>query len=82
MGHASWTRPAFCAISKMKKGRFVVYLGSIVVYSVNGIYEMGAERRIAAGNRVNGVLAALMRRKKDECCVRMKKNVLSWFRHE
>ena len=38
----------------------VVYLGSM--FSRDGRYEMYVERRIAAGNRVNGALAALMRR--------------------
>ena len=36
----------------------VVYLGSM--FSRDGRYEMDVERRIAAGNRVNGALAALM----------------------
>ena len=39
----------------------MVYLGSML--SRDGIYEMDAVRRIAAGNRVNGALAALMRRR-------------------
>ena len=39
----------------------VVYLGSM--FSRDGRYEMDVERRIAAGNRVNGALAALMRRR-------------------
>ena len=39
----------------------VVYLGSM--FSRNGKYvTMDVERRIAAGNKVNGALAALMRR--------------------
>ena len=37
----------------------VVYLGSM--FSRDGRYEMDVERRIAAGNKVNGALAALMR---------------------
>ena len=36
----------------------VVYLGSM--FSRDGRYEMDVERRIAADNRVNGALAALM----------------------
>ena len=40
----------------------VVYLGSM--FSRNGKYvTMDVERRIAAGNKVNGALAALMRRR-------------------
>ena len=39
----------------------VVYLGSM--FSRNGRYEMDVERCIAAGNKVNGALAALMRRR-------------------
>ena len=38
----------------------VVYLGSM--FSRDGRYEMNAERRIAAGKKVNGVLAALTSR--------------------
>ena len=37
----------------------VVYLGTM--FSRDGRYEMDAERRIVAGNRVNGALPALMR---------------------
>ena len=33
------------------------------MFSRNGLYEIDAERHIAAGNRVNGALAALMRRR-------------------
>ena len=33
------------------------------MFSRDGRYEMDLERRIAAGNRVNGDLAALMRRR-------------------
>ena len=36
------------------------YLGSM--FSRDGRYEIDTERRIAAGNRANGALAALMRR--------------------
>ena len=39
----------------------VVYLG--IMFSRDGRYEMDVERRIAAGNKVNGALAALMRRR-------------------
>ena len=39
----------------------VVYWGSM--FSRDGRYEMDVERRIAAGNKVNGALAALMRRR-------------------
>ena len=39
----------------------VVYLGSM--FSRDGKYEVDVKRRIAAGNRVNGALAALMRRR-------------------
>ena len=39
----------------------VVCLGSM--FSRDGRYEMDVERRIAAGNKVNGALAALMRRR-------------------
>ena len=38
----------------------VVYLGSM--FSSSSSSEMDVERHIAAGNRVNGALAALMRR--------------------
>ena len=37
----------------------LVYFGSM--FSRDGKYEMDVERRIAAGNRVNGALAILMR---------------------
>ena len=37
----------------------VVYLGSM--FSRDGRYEMDVKRRIAAGNKVNGALVALMR---------------------
>ena len=43
----------------------MVYLGSM--FSRDGRYEMDAERRIAAGNWVNGALAALMRRQNVSC---------------
>ena len=33
------------------------------MFSRDGKYEMDVERRIAAGNRVNGALAAFMRRR-------------------
>ena len=39
----------------------VVYLGSM--FSRDGRYEMDAERRSAAGSKVNGALAALIRRR-------------------
>ena len=39
----------------------VVYLGSM--FSRDGRYEMDVEKRIAAGIRVKGALAALMRRR-------------------
>ena len=39
----------------------VVYLGSM--FSRDERYEMNVERRIATGNRVNGAIAALMRRR-------------------
>ena len=38
----------------------VVYLGNMFVR--DGRYDMDVERRIAAGNRVNGAIAPLMRR--------------------
>ena len=38
----------------------LVYLGSM--FCRDGRYEMEVERRIAAGKRANGPLAALMRR--------------------
>ena len=47
----------------------VVYLGSI--FSRDGRYEMGAERRIAAGNMVNGVLTALKRQQNVSTAARL-----------
>ena len=47
----------------------VVYLGSM--FSRDGRYEMDVERRIAAGNGVNGVLAALMRRRNVRTAARL-----------
>ena len=44
----------------LEKVNEVVYLGSMFS---RGIYEMDAKRRIAAGNWVNGALAALMKRR-------------------
>ena len=46
----------------LKQVNEVVYLGSM--FSRNGRYKMNTERRTAAGNRVNGALAKLMRRRK------------------
>ena len=45
----------------LKSVNEMVYLGS--KFSRDQRYEMDVERRIAAGNRVNGALAALMRRR-------------------
>ena len=39
--------------------------------SRNERYKMDAERRIAAGNKVNGALAALMRRRNVSTVVRL-----------
>ena len=39
----------------------VVYWGRM--FSRDGRYKMDMERRVAAGNKVNGALAALMRRR-------------------
>ena len=47
----------------------VVYLGSM--FSRDGRYEMDVERRFAAGNRVNGALAALMRRQNVSTAARL-----------
>ena len=47
----------------------VVYLGSM--FSRDGRYEMHVERRIAAGNKVNGALAALMRRRNVSTAARL-----------
>ena len=47
----------------------VVYLGSM--FSRDARYEMEVERRIAAGNRVNGALAALMRRRNVSTAARL-----------
>ena len=41
------------------------------MFSRYGRYEMDEERRIAAGNRVNGALAALMRRQNVSTAVRL-----------
>ena len=38
---------------------------------VDGRYKMNVERRIAAGNRVNGALAALMRRQNVTIAARL-----------
>ena len=46
----------------------VVYLGSM--FSRDGRYEMDVERRIAAG-KVNGALAALMRRRNVSTAARL-----------
>ena len=40
-------------------GNEEVYLGGMI--SRDGRYEMDAERRVAAGNSVNGALAALLK---------------------
>ena len=47
----------------------VVYVGSI--FSREGGYEMDVERRIAAGNKVNEPLAALMRRRNVSTAARL-----------
>ena len=47
----------------------VVYLGSM--FSRDGRYKMDVERRIAAGNKVNGALAALMRRRNISTAARL-----------
>ena len=47
----------------------MVYLGRL--FSRDGKYEMDVERRIAAGNRVNGALAALMRRRNVSTAARL-----------
>ena len=47
----------------------VVYLGSM--FSRDGRYEMDVEKRIAAGNRVKGALAALMRWRKVSTAARL-----------
>ena len=47
----------------------LVYFGSM--FSRDGKYEMDVERRIAAGNRVNGALAALMRRRNVSTAARL-----------
>ena len=41
------------------------------MFSRDGRYEMDEERRIAAGNKVNGALAALMRRRNVSIAVRL-----------
>ena len=47
----------------------VVYLGNM--FSRVERYEMDVERRIAAGNKVNGALAALMRRRNVSTAARL-----------
>ena len=47
----------------------MVYTGSM--FSRDGRYEMDVEWRIAAGNRVNGALAALMRRRNVSTAARL-----------
>ena len=41
------------------------------MFSRDGRYEMDEERRIAAGKRVNGALAALMRRRNVSTAARL-----------
>ena len=50
-----------CRQQDIEQVNEVVYLGSMS--SRDDRYEMDVERRIAAGNKVNGALAALMRRR-------------------
>ena len=47
----------------------VVYLGSM--FSRDGRYEIDVGRRIAAGYRINGAFAALMRRRNDSTAARL-----------
>ena len=47
----------------------VVYLGSMFIK--NGRYELDVERRTAAGNRFNGALAALMKRRNVTTAARL-----------
>ena len=53
----------------LKQMNEVVYLGSM--FSRDGRYEMDVESRIAAGNKVNGTLAALMRRQNVSIAARL-----------
>ena len=55
----------------------VVYLGSM--FSRDGRYEMDAERRVAAGNKVNAALAALMRRRNVSTAARLA-TMQCWYR--
>ena len=47
----------------------VVYLGSML--SRDGRYDMDVGRRIAAGNKVNGALAALIRQRNFSTAARL-----------
>ena len=55
----------------------VVYLGSM--FSRDGRYDMDAERRIAAGNKINGALAALMRRRNVSTAARLAVHIQCWY---
>ena len=54
---------------KLEQMNEVIYLRSML--SRDGRYEMDVERRIVAGNRVNGALPALMRRRKVSTAARL-----------
>ena len=60
-----------------------IYLGSM--FSRDGRYEMDVERRIAAGNRVNGALSALMRTTlctaKRAALLTFHRTMQFWYRH-
>ena len=57
----------YCKILEQVNG--MVYLESML--SRDGRYEMDAERRIVTGNKVNGALAALMRRQNVSTAARL-----------
>ena len=56
----------------------MVYLES--TFRRDGIYEMDVERLIAAGNKVNGALAALMRRRNVSTAARLAVPMQCWYR--